>query len=133
MANQKSSTKPGRPAVGTDEAITASTEKLANRVNMICIQIVDRGTSTLSAAGVTAARNGVPRETIEKAFKAIQEAWTARDRDRLATMVGPDLMKEWSLRLDDFDRKGWHNVVEVKIPPGNTIRFKPGKELRNLL
>jgi len=23
--------------------------------------------------------------------------------------------------------------VEVKIPPGNTIRFKPGKELRNLL
>ena len=23
--------------------------------------------------------------------------------------------------------------VEVRIPPGNTIRFKPGKELRNLL
>ena len=23
--------------------------------------------------------------------------------------------------------------VEVKIPPGNTIHFKPGKELRNLL
>ena len=23
--------------------------------------------------------------------------------------------------------------VVVKIPPGNTIRFKPGKELRNLL
>jgi len=23
--------------------------------------------------------------------------------------------------------------VEVSIPPGNTIRFKPGKELRNLL
>ncbi|HUF18041.1 MAG TPA: HU family DNA-binding protein [Thermoanaerobaculia bacterium] len=23
--------------------------------------------------------------------------------------------------------------VEVKIPPGNTIRFKPGKELRNLV
>ncbi len=22
--------------------------------------------------------------------------------------------------------------VEVRIPPGNTIRFKPGKELRNL-
>lgn len=23
--------------------------------------------------------------------------------------------------------------VEVRIPPGNTIRFKPGKELRNLV
>jgi predicted lipid-binding transport protein (Tim44 family) len=32
-------------------------------------------------------------------------------------MVGSDLMKEWSKRLDDFDRKGWHNIVNVKRGP----------------
>lgn len=50
-------------------------------------------------------------------FKEIQRAWTDRDRGRLATMVGPELMKEWSLRLDDFDKKGWHNVVKVRTEP----------------
>ena len=50
-------------------------------------------------------------------FKEIQRAWTDRDRTRLATMVGPDLLKEWTLRLDDFDRKGWHNVVKVLSEP----------------
>ena len=44
--------------------------------------------------------------------KSIVEAWTARDRAALATLVGPDLMAEWNLRLDDFDRKGWHNITE---------------------
>ena len=44
--------------------------------------------------------------------KAIVEAWTARDRDALAKLVGPDLMVEWNRRLDDFDRKGWHNITE---------------------
>ena len=34
------------------------------------------------------------------------------DRAALATLVGPDLMVEWSRRLDDFDRKGWHNITE---------------------
>jgi predicted lipid-binding transport protein (Tim44 family) len=54
-------------------------------------------------------------------FRRIQEAWTAGDRGRLARMVGPDLMKEWSLRLDDFDRKGWHNVV--KVLDGPTVKY----------
>ena len=50
-------------------------------------------------------------------FKEIQRAWTDRDRARLGTMVGPDLLKEWTLRLDDFDQKGWHNVVRVLSEP----------------
>jgi predicted lipid-binding transport protein (Tim44 family) len=28
-------------------------------------------------------------------------------------MIPPDLWTEWERRLDDFDRKGWHNRVEV--------------------
>jgi predicted lipid-binding transport protein (Tim44 family) len=49
--------------------------------------------------------------------KAIVEAWTARDRETLAKLVGPDLMVEWNLRLDDFDRKGWHNITERLADP----------------
>jgi len=58
-----------------------------------------------------------PARVIEEGtalFHAIQEAWTARDRARLALLVAPSLLAEWTRRLDDFDRKGWHNVVEVK-------------------
>jgi predicted lipid-binding transport protein (Tim44 family) len=50
-------------------------------------------------------------------FKEIQRAWTDNDTARLGTMVGPDLMKEWSLRLADFERKGWKNVVKVLNEP----------------
>ena len=32
-------------------------------------------------------------------------------------MLGPDLMVEWNRRLDDFDRKGWHNVCEIVEGP----------------
>jgi predicted lipid-binding transport protein (Tim44 family) len=46
-------------------------------------------------------------------FRAAQLAWDARDRAALARLVGPDLLVEWNRRLDDFDRKGWHNRVEV--------------------
>jgi len=46
-------------------------------------------------------------------FKAAQMAWDARDREALARLVGADLLVEWNRRLDDFDRKGWHNRVEV--------------------
>ena len=42
----------------------------------------------------------------------IQSAWDAGDRQRLQQLVGPELWSEWSRRLDDFDRKGWHNRVE---------------------
>jgi predicted lipid-binding transport protein (Tim44 family) len=50
-------------------------------------------------------------------FRAAQMAWDARDRDALAELVGPDLLVEWNRRLDDFDRKGWHNRVEVLEDP----------------
>jgi predicted lipid-binding transport protein (Tim44 family) len=46
-------------------------------------------------------------------FVQAQGAWDARDRDRLAELVGPDLLVEWNRRLDDFARKGWHNHVRV--------------------
>jgi len=47
----------------------------------------------------------------------IVEAWTARDRDALRRMLGEDLLVEWERRLDDFDRKGWHNVCEIVEGP----------------
>jgi len=50
-------------------------------------------------------------------FRAAQMAWDARDRQGLARLVGPDLLVEWERRLDDFDRKGWHNRVEVLEEP----------------
>ena len=46
----------------------------------------------------------------------IVAAWTARDREALARSLGPDLLAEWVRRLDDFDRRGWHNVCEIKKP-----------------
>ena len=50
-------------------------------------------------------------------FLEAQSAWDARDRERLAKVVGEDLMIEWTRRLDDFDAKGWHNRVEVLDEP----------------
>jgi predicted lipid-binding transport protein (Tim44 family) len=50
-------------------------------------------------------------------FRAAQMAWDARDTQGLARLVGPDLLVEWKRRLDDFDRKGWHNRVEVLEDP----------------
>jgi predicted lipid-binding transport protein (Tim44 family) len=49
--------------------------------------------------------------------RAIVAAWTARDRRALADLLGPDLMVEWNRRLDDFDRKGWHNRCEIVRGP----------------
>jgi predicted lipid-binding transport protein (Tim44 family) len=49
--------------------------------------------------------------------KRIVTAWTGRDRDALAHDLGPDLLTEWVRRLDDFDRKGWHNVCELRQGP----------------
>jgi predicted lipid-binding transport protein (Tim44 family) len=49
--------------------------------------------------------------------RAIVAAWTDRDRDALAALLGPDLMVEWRRRLDDFDRKGWHNICEIRQGP----------------
>ena len=38
-------------------------------------------------------------------FADAQLAWDARDRKRLAELVGDDLLIEWLRRLDDFDRR----------------------------
>ena len=46
-------------------------------------------------------------------FRDVQWAWDALDRDRLRALVGPDLLKEWERRLDDFQRKGWRNHVQI--------------------
>ena len=63
----------------------------------------------LAAAEVDAHARGL--------FVACQQAWDARDRERLAQLVGPDLLVEWGRRLDDFESKGWHNRVSVREAP----------------
>ena len=50
-------------------------------------------------------------------YCAVQEAWNADDRARLAQLVGPDLLTEWERRLSDFARRDWHNVVEILAGP----------------
>lgn len=48
---------------------------------------------------------------------AIQHAWDDQDRAALARMLGPDLLHEWTLRLDDFARRGWADRVKVTGEP----------------
>jgi predicted lipid-binding transport protein (Tim44 family) len=62
------------------------------------------------------AADRVEREAREL-FVAAQAAWNARDRVRLAELVGRDLLVEWNRRLDDFENKGWHNRVRVTGKP----------------
>lgn len=62
------------------------------------------------------AAEAVEREAREL-YLATQEAWDRRDRAELNRLVGDDLMVEWARRLDDFDRKGWHNRVKVTGTP----------------
>lgn len=50
-------------------------------------------------------------------YLACQAAWDGRDREQLATLVGGDLLVEWTRRLDDFDKKKWHNRVKVQGRP----------------
>lgn len=54
----------------------------------------------------------------ERLFREIQSAWDRRDRSRLADLVGEELLVEWERRLDDFERKGWHNRVQIVTGPG---------------
>ena len=49
--------------------------------------------------------------------RRIVTAWTAGDRAELHRCLGPDLMVEWDRRLDDFERRGWHNVTELRAGP----------------
>ncbi|HEX8207230.1 MAG TPA: TIM44-like domain-containing protein [Solirubrobacteraceae bacterium] len=57
------------------------------------------------------------RKDAAELFRTTQKAWHDRDRARLRELVGGDLMVEWERRLDDFDKKGWHNIVEVRKGP----------------
>jgi predicted lipid-binding transport protein (Tim44 family) len=45
-------------------------------------------------------------------FTQIQTAWDAGNRTALQKLVAPGLLTEWEQRLDDFQRKGWHNRVQ---------------------
>jgi predicted lipid-binding transport protein (Tim44 family) len=56
---------------------------------------------------------GMVEADAEQLFRAAQAAWDARDRNRLRELVGAELLVEWERRLDDFERRGWHNRVEV--------------------
>jgi predicted lipid-binding transport protein (Tim44 family) len=53
------------------------------------------------------------RESASILFKAVQSAWDEQDGNRLRQMVGPDLYQEWTLRLADFNRRGWRNRVQL--------------------
>ncbi|MGI8429562.1 MAG: TIM44-like domain-containing protein [Solirubrobacteraceae bacterium] len=52
------------------------------------------------------------RPRAAKLFLDVQAAWDAGDRIRLRGLVAPELLAEWELRLDDFERKGWRNRVQ---------------------
>jgi predicted lipid-binding transport protein (Tim44 family) len=52
------------------------------------------------------------RSAAAQLFTEVQAAWDAGDRARLGRLVTPDLVREWSRRLDDFGRRGWHNRVQ---------------------
>ena len=53
------------------------------------------------------------RSAAERLFREVQAAWDQRDETRLATMLGPELLVEWTRHLAGLARKGWHNRVEV--------------------
>lgn len=46
-----------------------------------------------------------------------QDAWDRNDQRRLAELVGPDLLAEWTRRLDDFRRRGWRSRAGVVGTP----------------
>ena len=50
-------------------------------------------------------------------FAQIQSAWDRGDRTQLHRLVAPGLLAEWERRLDDFERRGWHNRVQVVGEP----------------
>jgi predicted lipid-binding transport protein (Tim44 family) len=54
-------------------------------------------------------------------FKAVQHAWDEQDSLKLRQLVGRDLYNEWSRRLQDFERRGWRNRVQLLGEP--TIEY----------
>jgi predicted lipid-binding transport protein (Tim44 family) len=57
------------------------------------------------------------REAAAALFTDIQLAWSSDNRIALRGLITPSLLEEWERRLDDFERKGWRNVVEPVEPP----------------
>lgn len=57
------------------------------------------------------------REAGAQLFADIQSAWSADNRMALRGLITPELLTEWERRLDDFERKGWRNIVEPSGPP----------------
>jgi predicted lipid-binding transport protein (Tim44 family) len=57
------------------------------------------------------------RAEAAKLYADVQAAWTERDLERLGALAGPDLLLEWERRLADFERKGWHNRVQLRSEP----------------
>jgi predicted lipid-binding transport protein (Tim44 family) len=57
------------------------------------------------------------RATATSLFLDIQHAWDQDDRTKLRGLVAPELLAEWERRLDDFERRGWHNHVEPQGEP----------------
>ena len=47
---------------------------------------------------------------------------TAATAPACARLVGPDLLTEWERRLDDFDRRGWRNRVQVDRRADRRVR-----------
>jgi predicted lipid-binding transport protein (Tim44 family) len=50
----------------------------------------------------------------QELYREVQDAWSRDDRERLRSLVFPDLMAEWDRRLDDFASRGMRNVVQVQ-------------------
>jgi predicted lipid-binding transport protein (Tim44 family) len=59
---------------------------------------------------------GVVHGAAERLFADVQEAWSKGDSDAIAHLAGPELAEEWTRRLDDFDRRGWRNLVTIEGP-----------------
>ena len=47
----------------------------------------------------------------------VQRAWSERDDESLARLLGPDLLVEWCRRLADFAARGWVNEVAIRGGP----------------
>ena len=47
----------------------------------------------------------------------VQRAWSERDDETLARLLGPDLLVEWRRRLADFAARGWANEVAIRSGP----------------
>ncbi|HEY8582882.1 MAG TPA: TIM44-like domain-containing protein, partial [Capillimicrobium sp.] len=83
----------------------------------------DERAALVRAAAAEAAEDDVAFEATAveqeaaRIFTSVQASWTARDVDGLARLCGDDLIVEWRRRLKDFQRKGWHNRVEIKAGP----------------